>query len=179
MIFRLNNSETLVNASGAVRSLSRTGLVILLVISACIGLTAYGASRFNSSTLTLKVRTLEKGPRFVWVTGKDDSKPAGVVFEISNDTGEPSLYAIELPRLMPGMVRIPPLAGAGAFQIDGISLSNAAVSYNWDESMVCSQKRMGTDSLQQGPCGDNAPSITVDADAAIVISSIPETTEHQ
>ncbi len=143
---------------------------LLTITVLTIAIVVFTQTKYQPFKLVLLTKTLEKGTRYIDVENADDNTFSRIKFEIGNDKGDSSFYALELPRIKVNSLKIPPLAIIGKYQIDGITLSNDSVSYSWDEQMACSQQQHGSPLKQ--PCG-NAPTISVGADSSIVISSIP------
>jgi hypothetical protein len=148
-------------------------LALLILLPLVVGIAVYRAAEYRSATLVIRAKTLEKGGRSIYLTGKKAGQPVGVPFEIGSAEGDSCIYPIELPRLSLDSIRIPPLASPGAYEIEGVSLATDSVTYRWDEKLVCTQRQLIDGIARTGPCRDNAPGIAVDRDAAVVISSIP------
>ena len=83
-------------------------VLVVVIISVVIGVLVYSGARYSSATLVLHTKTLEKGVRQITVEGKDGNTVSHAGFEIGNDSGEPSVYSIELPRVRLKTIKIPP-----------------------------------------------------------------------
>jgi len=143
---------------------------ILVVLSLIAGAVGFASGRCRPFTVVLHTKTMEKGTRQI-VAHDERGRPSGVGFEVGNDSGEPSVYSVELPRKTWQSVTIPPLASPGLYEIERITLGNDAVSYHWDQGGACVRETVATG--RQTPCDPGSPLLSVGSDSSMVISSIP------
>lgn len=151
----------------------RLRLFVLIVVSLAIGFIVFSFNKYNSSTLVINTKTLEKGIKYITVEGEGNDSFSRTRLEIDIDDRKPSVYATELPHIYLKSVMIPPLADFGRYEITSITLSNESISYKWDENLNCMQQSVQNNAIKREVCSENYPAIKVDNNSSIVISSIP------
>jgi len=148
-------------------------LLIVAVISIAVGIIGFWQSRYDVATLVLLVKTYETGERRIYVQDGNTRKSREVAYVLGDSEGAASFYAMELPRVKLESIRIPPLAAAGRYQIDGIDLEGSLVKFKWDNEMACTQQQLSGAAAEKKVCAGDAPLISLESDSSIVISSIP------
>lgn len=148
----------------------KTALIALLTLGA--GTSAYLAAGYGQATLVIRARAYADGQRQLLVRDGDSGTSRRVDYTLTATGDETSFYPIELPRVRLAAISIPPLAPAGQYQLDGLSLTLGSTRYSWDEDLACTQeeipKGMGTDSA----CSAGAPQISPGDDGTVAIDAI-------
>lgn len=155
-------------------NISRSMIFFVTVISAVVGLFVFSSSAYKSLHLFIEAKTYEKGNGRVLFEGVGQSERTILPFEIADDTGNANLYAIELPSVRLASLEIAPLSTRGNFEIDRIVLSNALISYSWDEDGNCTKKIILPSGVKRGACSPGTPLVSLSEDASIHISSLPD-----
>jgi hypothetical protein len=161
----MNSCQSLYRRIATLRS-------ILSVASIGVVIYVFFATQYHPATLVLFARTYELGTGRISVENNRGGKE-NISFAIGNNDGGNSLYPVELPATRISSIRIAPLAGAGKYQVDKVSLQYDDIQYIWDEHGVCQQKLLHENIAQREPCSAGSPLLTIDSDSSAAISSIP------
>lgn len=155
------------------KQLNLVKLAILLAVSLIAAVLFFLAFTSAPYTLVLQLKSLEKGKHQIGAIAQS-GRELRIPLEIGSDSGESSIYAIELPGKQLKNIIIPPLASPGRYEIERITLGNRSISFRWDGSTVC---RSRIDSQPVGfytPCTQGAP-VIISLNDTITISEIPST----
>lgn len=145
------------------------GILSLVMILAA--LFVYARSACNPYTLVLQLKSLEKSRREIVAT-ESGGRQFRVPLVLSADNGESAAYTVELPSKQLQSITIPPLASAGRYEIERITLSNPALTFRWDGSTECVSRRDSDPVGHYAPCGPGSPLVSSSNDS-ITIAALP------
>lgn len=156
--------------------MKRSSLVksaILFAFAVMSATLLFSRSAHDPYTLVLQIKSLETGVRRI-VAVEQDGGERHIPFEIVGEIGRSAVHAVELPRRQLKKIIIPPLATAGNFEIERITLMNSSISFRWDGSDECRSHFQAQPVGSYSPCDKGAPVIESLNDA-IIIKELPST----
>jgi hypothetical protein len=148
--------------------ISAPAWLVIFALSIVAALTVFFLFPQQPATISVQVRSLDERAASIIIKGHGSELRHTREFEISDVTGEPAVYTIELPAIPLDSIRIK----SGGFIVDAATLEYDSKRYTWSAREGCTSDQMVGGRLTREVCSRDDPKMVTNNNSFIGIDSI-------